>query len=122
MNPISWFEVPVSDMERAIKFYNAVMGWDLKIMEADQITMAWFPADYSEYGAGGSLVLSEHYTPGTVGILVYFQCEDVDKTLALIADAGGKVIFEKKLIAPDIGYMGAAIDSEGNRIAFHSKQ
>jgi len=122
MNPISWFEVPVTDMDRAIKFYNAVLEWDLKPMDFGELQMAWFPSDDKEYGAGGSLVLSEHYTPGTVGILVYLQCEDVEKTLAKVDSAGGKVILEKKLIAPDIGYMGAAIDSEGNRIAFHSKK
>jgi predicted enzyme related to lactoylglutathione lyase len=122
MNPISWFEVPVSDMDRAIKFYNAVMGWDLKVFAGEGITMAWFPAEFDKYGAAGSLALSEHYTPSTQGVLVYFKCEDVNDTLALIHDAGGKVIFEKKLISPDVGYMGAAIDSEGNRIAFHSEK
>ena len=122
MNPISWFEVPVNDMDRAIKFYNGVFAWELKVIDAGPLQMAWFPSDDNEYGAGGSLVLNEHYAPGSVGILVYFQCDDVEKTLAKVDLAGGKVILEKKLIAPDIGYMGAAIDSEGNRIAFHSKQ
>jgi len=121
MNPISWFEVPVTNMDRAIHFYNTVFEWDLKIIDADPLQMAWFPSDDKEYGAGGSLVRNEHYTPGSVGILVYFQCEDVNKSLARVDSAGGKVILEKKMIAPDIGYMGAAIDSEGNRIAFHSK-
>jgi len=122
MNPISWFEVPVTDIDRAIKFYNAVFEWNLEIIVAGPVSMAWFPTDDNIYGAGGSLVLNENYTPGTHGILVYFQCEDVDKTIAKVDAAGGKVILEKKLITPDIGYMGAAIDSEGNRIAFHSKE
>ena len=121
MNPISWFEVPVTDMDRAVKFYNSVFDWNLEVQDFGELKMAWFPSDDKSYGAGGSLVLNEHYTPGSVGILVYFQCEDVDKTNAKVGTAGGKVILEKKLIAPDIGYMGAAIDSEGNRIAFHSK-
>ena len=84
--------------------------------------MAWFPSDEKAHGAGGSLVLNEHYTPGSNGILVYFQCDDVEVTTARVGAAGGQVILEKKLITPDIGYMGAAIDSEGNRIAFHSKK
>ncbi len=122
MNPISWFEVPVTEMERAIKFYNALFDWDLQVMVAGPITMAWFPSDDTVYGAGGSLVLNENYVPSSDGVLVYFQCADVNETIAKVEAAGGKVILEKKLITPDIGFMGVAIDSEGNRIAFHSKQ
>ena len=107
MNPISWLEVPVTDMKRAVDFYNAVFDWDLKVIDLGPLQMAWFPSDEKDYGAGGSLVLNENYTPGSVGILVYFQCDDVEITLAKVDPAGGKVILEKKLIAPDIGYMGS---------------
>ena len=122
MNPGSWFEVPVTDMDRAIKFYNTVFDWNLKVFDAGPLKMAWFPANEEDHGAGGSLVLSEHYTPGSDGVLVYFHCMDVAMTIARVEGAGGKVVLEKKLISPEVGYMAAAIDSEGNRIAFHSKQ
>ena len=29
-NVVGWFEVPTSDMERAIKFYEAVFGYKLE--------------------------------------------------------------------------------------------
>ena len=42
--------------------------------------------------------------------------------LSKVESAGGKVLMEKKLISEDIGYMGLFIDSEGNRIAIHSRK
>ena len=30
MNAVSWFEIPVSNMERAIGFYNTIFGFDRK--------------------------------------------------------------------------------------------
>ena len=120
MNPISWFELPVAEMGRAVDFYSAVFGWELKVMEGEALTMCWFPSDDNAYGAGGSLVLSEHYVPHNDGLLVYFMCDDVQETLARIPSAGGKILKEKTLITPDIGYMGLALDTEGNRIALHS--
>lgn len=109
-------------MQRAIRFYNALFDWDLKEMEMGPLSMAWFPADPEGSGSGGSLVKNEYYTPSSDGTLIYFFCEDVADVVGRVAGAGGRVLREKTFIAPDIGYMGLAIDSEGNRIAFHSKQ
>jgi predicted enzyme related to lactoylglutathione lyase len=41
--------------------------------------------------------------------------------LAKIAEAGGKVLQEKKLISEVIAYMGLFLDTEGNRVAIHSR-
>lgn len=121
MNPIGWIEIPVADMGRAIRFYNAMFGWDLQETPFGQLTMAWLPFDESAPGCSGSLVLHEKYTPSTDGSLVYFSSADVSIEAAKVEPAGGKLLMPKTLIAPDIGYMALAIDTEGNRIAFHSR-
>lgn len=36
-------------------------------------------------------------------------------------NAGGRVLQPKTLISDDVGYMAILIDSEGNRIALHSR-
>jgi len=120
-NPIGWIEIPVTDMTSAIQFYNMLFGWDLKALELGPLTMAWLPNDHSGAGTSGSLVLNENYTPSQDGVLIYFNCADVDEPAALVEKAGGKLLRAKTQISPDVGYMALAVDSEGNRIAFHSQ-
>ena len=122
MNAFGWIEIPTNDMQRAIKFYNAVMQWELKAQSFGQLEMAWFPGDQKSPGASGSLVKQELYVPSKEGPLVYFSCNDVKECLDRVPDGGGEVLVEKRLIAEGMGYMGLAMDSEGNRIAFHREK
>jgi hypothetical protein len=34
---------------------------------------------------------------------------------------GGKILMQKKQIAPEVGYMAFFLDTEGNRIALHTQ-
>ena len=122
-NVVGWFEIPVTNMERAIKFYQIVFDLKLERHEMGELDMAWFPfADVP--GAPGSLVFhKEFYKPSTDGVLIYFTCSsgDLSNELKKIEPAGGKVLMLKKLITEDVGYMALCIDTEGNRIALHSR-
>jgi predicted enzyme related to lactoylglutathione lyase len=120
MNPIGWIEIPVADMDRAIRCYNTLFGWDLKAVDIGPLVMAWFPAAPGAGGAGGSLVKQDSYIPSQEGPLVYFSCTDVQEQVDRFAAAGCRVIKPKSMISEEHGYMAAAVDSEGNRIGFHS--
>lgn len=122
MNAIGWVEVPVTDMGRAIQFYNTVLDWNLQEVQIGPLSMAWFPWDQTAPGAAGSLVKNENYIPGSIGTLVYFSCADVSTPAARIEAAGGKLLRGKTQISPEYGYMALALDTEGNRIAFHSQK
>ncbi|MDX5477670.1 MAG: VOC family protein [Cyclobacteriaceae bacterium] len=118
---VSWFEIPVNDMESAIAFYEKVFDCKLERHQLGPIDMAWFPWNHEMGGAGGSLVKSEgNYQTSENGVLVYFSSEDVNQELERIPKAGGQVLQGKTLITKEIGYMALFIDSEGNRIALHS--
>ncbi|MFC0263619.1 VOC family protein [Fontibacter flavus] len=118
---VSWFEIPVNDMESAIAFYEKVFDCKLERHQLGPIDMAWFPWNHEMGGAGGSLVKSEgNYQTSENGVLVYFSSEDVNQELERIPKAGGQVLQGKTLITIEIGYMALFIDSEGNRIALHS--
>lgn len=120
---VGWFEIPVSNMERAMSFYGKVFDCQLERNQMGPFDMAWFPWDHEQKGAGGSLVRhKEDYQPSDKGVLVYFSSEDIDTELSRVKGAGGKVLQEKTLIAEDVGYMALFTDSEGNRIALHSQQ
>jgi uncharacterized protein len=122
-NVVGWFEIPVVEMDRAVKFYETVFGFTLQREKLGPLDMAWFPAVEGGLGSGGSLVFHpDHYKPSTDGPLLYFTAHSGDLSLELgrVEAAGGKVLQPKTLITPEIGYMGVFIDSEGNRVAIHN--
>jgi predicted enzyme related to lactoylglutathione lyase len=124
-NMVGWFEIPVSDMNRAVAFYNNVFQIEIAVHPLGDLVMGWFPfAENPEAkGAGGSLVFhKEHYTPSAEGTLVYFtsQSGDINDELGRIEKAGGKILQPKTQISEDHGYMAIFLDTEGNRVALHS--
>lgn len=117
---ISWFEIPVLDLSRAVSFFNHVYGIQLEITGQADYSMALFPV---ESGVGGALVRGQGCIPSETGTLVYLNAiEDMTIMLQRIEEAGGRVIMEKTLISEDAGYFSLFIDTEGNKLALHSNQ
>ncbi len=123
-NAVGWFEIPVLDMDRAISFYETLFTIKLDRHLMGPLEMAWFPSDEKAIGSAGSLVYNiEFYTPSKDGTLIYFSSKsnDIRDELSRVEKAGGEIIIPRKLIAEGIGYMAVILDSEGNRIALHSR-
>ena len=118
MNPVNWFEIPTSNLERAMAFYEAVLGYELSLNELGPLRMAWFPMRQDAAGSTGTLVQSEHYTPSHAGTLVYFTVASIDDTLEKITEAGGTVLNPKRSIG-EYGFVAHFEDTEGNRVALH---
>ena len=124
-NVVGWFEIPVLDMDRAIKFYQDVFEYQMARNQMGPLEMAFFPSVEDGMGASGALVYNEtHYQPSADGTLVYFTTPtgDMEAELNRVEPAGGKLLRPKTLISEEAGYMGLFIDTEGNRIAIHSRQ
>lgn len=121
-NMVGWFEIPVTDMERAKTFYERVFEIKIQVQDFNGVLMGWFPFAEDKLGASGSLIQHEAYEPSSkAGVLIYFSSADVGDELKRVEAAGGKVLQAKTQISPDVGYMGLILDSEGNRIALHSR-
>jgi predicted enzyme related to lactoylglutathione lyase len=123
-NIVGWFEIPVSDMDRAIRFYETVFGFRLSRNQLGPLDMAWFPWVEKSMGAGGSLVyMPEFYKPSPDGVVVYFTAfsGDLANELSRVEEAGGKILQGKKQISEEHGYMALILDTEGNRVAVHSR-
>lgn len=122
-NMVGWFEIPVTDMARAKKFYETVFDISIAIHELGDFIMGWFPMAPDKSGATGSLVQHEMYTPSdTHGPLIYFSCKDIALELGRVASAGGIILKQKAEIGGGHGFMGLIKDTEGNRIALHSNK
>jgi len=120
-NPIGWFEIPVTDMDRAIAFYEKVFGHTFQKHKMGEIEMAFFPYVKDGTGATGTLAKHEWYKPSQDGVVIYFTAKSGDcaNELAKVKEAGGTVIVDKKSIG-EHGFIGIFIDSEGNKVAVHS--
>ncbi|WP_242094982.1 VOC family protein [Aestuariivivens sediminicola] len=121
-NMIGWFEIPVSDMDRAKTFYETVFNIEISVHDLGGLLMGWFPDRGEAHGAQGTLIKQDSYIPSKEGVLIYFMSDDVQNELDRVVPAGGEIYQPKTQISPEYGYMGVFIDSEGNRIALHSKQ
>lgn len=123
-NAVVWFEIPAVDYERAIRFYETVLGVSLKQEQMPgHPRMAMFPYDCEGGGVGGCIMdAAPHHQPSTGGITVYLHAgDDLSEPLSRVEAAGGKVTCPKTLICEEIGYFAQFIDSEGNRMALHSQ-
>ncbi|GGI57888.1 VOC family protein [Winogradskyella haliclonae] len=118
---VGWFEIPVNNMERAKAFYETVFNIEINIVDFGGLLMGWFPNNNGAYGATGTLIFQDSYVPSQEGTLVYFISENVQNELDRVEASGGKIYKAKTKISEEHGHMGVFIDSEGNRVALHSK-
>jgi hypothetical protein len=122
-NTLNWFEVPVSDFDRAKKFYETVFNIQLYVMDFGGFKMGLFPATPGDGKLHGAICAGPEYTPSKDGALVYFNCNpDLQAHLDRVEAAGGKILRPKTQISPEYGNMAIFLDSEGNRVAMHSNK
>ena len=118
VNPLSWFEIPATDLNRARAFYEVVLETLLQPFAVGPVEMMGFPGAVESYGAQGALAKSPEHKPGADGITVYLSVDSIPPVQARIDAAGGK------LLTPiiDIGQNGSYLyflDSEGNKVGLH---
>lgn len=119
---VSWFEIAVSDMDRAKTFYETVFDISISVMDFDGTLMGWFPNLEDTFGATGSLIQNSNYVPSQDGALVYFMSNDAQVELDRVEGAGGEIFQGKTKISDEHGFMAVFLDTEGNRIALHSNE
>jgi predicted enzyme related to lactoylglutathione lyase len=117
-NAVVWVDIPVLDLDRALKFYSAVLGQELTKTDYGGFSMGFLPGQGGE--VSGCLYVADDLKPSDQGITIYLNCQGrLDEAEAAIETNGGKVIQAKHQIGPH-GYRVVMLDTEGNRLALHS--
>ena len=113
-NAVEWFEIPTTDIQKAVVFYNQALGLQLEAKPHGAHLLAIFP--HTEPGAGGCLMQGPGMVPSPTGSVVYLSTTNLDQKLAQIQAAGGTVTIPKTEIAPGVGYFARFRDLEGNEV------
>lgn len=121
MNALTWFEIPVTDLDRAQRFYEGLLGKSLRRETLGPQTMAIFPYEAGT-GVGGCLA-AEAGQPGPAreGTLVYLAVEPtLDGVLERLPRVGGQLLLPKESLPNGLGVFAHIVDSEGNRVGLHA--
>ena len=120
-NAINWFEIPVTNFERAKKFYETIFGIQMHSQNMNGYMMGFFPSYTGK--ASGAIIHGEDCVPSKNGTMVYLNSNpDMTPIINKVETAGGKIIMPKTQITPELGFQAVIIDTEGNKVALHSQK
>lgn len=120
---LCWTDIPVTDLDQAIRFYSAVLGEDVRKMSEGGFEYGLLP--HAEQNASGCLCVrgdsvGDKNQPSQNGPLIYLSVEGrLDDAVKAARTNGGKVLQDRQALGPH-GFRAVIIDSEGNRLALHS--
>jgi predicted enzyme related to lactoylglutathione lyase len=107
-NATTWFEIPTTNMDRAVEFYETILDIKLQEWPGDEPYFI-FPAAEGE--VAGALVQRPGHQPSSNGAMIFLN---VDGKL----DA---VLLPRTEIPGANAFYACVLDSEGNHIGLHSR-
>jgi uncharacterized protein len=119
-NPVSWFDIHVSNFDRAKKFYETVFNIQLFDAPTEWGKQSFFPFNHESPNISGALVEKKDMITSANNTVVYFVSSDCITEEKRIEEAGGKVI-QSKMSIGEFGFISVFIDSEGNTVGLHSR-
>lgn len=116
---ISMFEIPATDISRAINFYQAILEIKIELMEVEGMKMGVFP--YENQMVTGIIIQADGCQPSADGITMYLNAgENLQVVLDRVEKNGGQIIVPKTAHADESGYFAIFLDSEGNKMGLNS--
>jgi predicted enzyme related to lactoylglutathione lyase len=117
-NAINWFEIPVTNLDNAVRFYESLLDQKLQRQVFDGEPLAMFDAD--KQAVTGALIPAGKYgQPGSNGTVIYFDARDLAASLKRAVDGGGKVVTPVTAIGPH-GHIAVVLDPDGNKVGLHT--
>ncbi|MEO9533898.1 MAG: VOC family protein [Crocinitomicaceae bacterium] len=121
VNLVNWFDINVSNLDKAKKFYETVFNIQLTDFPAEFGKQSGFPFDPKGMNITGALVEKENFAADNNNTIIYFDSEDCIAEAERAVTAGGKIIKPKMSIGP-FGFVAILMDVDGNAIGLHSKK
>lgn len=116
---IALFEIPATDISRAIRFYQTLLGIEIEKIDIDGMQMGIFP--HEGQIVPGVIIQAEGYKPSANGVTMYLNAgEDLQIALDQVEKNNGQIVVPKTAHADGIGYFAIFLDSEGNQMALNS--
>ncbi len=113
---VVWFEIAVSDFERAKSFYGQLLGW--KFEPFDDYRPGYWAIVTGADGVGGGFVKKgEGSQAGQASSVLYFAVDSIPAALEKAQRLGGSVVHGKKIITKTAGYFAQLKDPDGNLFA-----
>jgi len=110
-NSAVWFEIPVTDFDRAKRFYETVLQVELALEEGGPNPMAAFPAA-SDASVRGHIYPGKPCAPGT-GITIHLAvAAPIEDAMARVTSAGGSAV--SPVITIPAGRFAYCLDPDGN--------
>lgn len=119
-SPIGWFDIPTLDLDRAAKFYSAVIGKPVNISDFMGMKMGFFPMEKDGDVGGALMPPGAENAPSKTGTRVYLSFDgNLDEAISRVEPAGGKISVPKMAIG-EAGFIAMMEDTEGNIVGLHS--
>ncbi|MCL1036738.1 VOC family protein [Shewanella submarina] len=118
-----WGEIPVADMDRAVKFYQQHLGLTFRHESMEGMEMALIEQE-DQQGAGAALVKCDMMTPSMAGSLVYLHLgKPVSQAVARLEQGGIEVLLPPMPIKDgECGHIAIFKDCEGNKVGLWSME
>lgn len=121
LNPVCWFDIHVSNLEKAKRFYETVLGVQLTNLPPEWGKQATFPFEEQGPNATGALVESENLHSDGNNTIIYFASEDCITEQTRVEEAGGKILKPRMSIG-EFGFISLFSDLDGNTIGLYSRK
>ena len=114
-----WYDIPALELDRAIRFYSAVLAAPVRKELVGDVPTGWLPTE--DGGVMGCLCVVPGFKPSADGVMIYLGVNGrLRAAVAAVRAHGGTVQSDVHSIG-EHGFRAEVLDSEGNCIALHSE-
>ncbi|MEI2778358.1 MAG: VOC family protein [Tetrasphaera sp.] len=109
---ITHIDIPVTDNERAARFYSSLFGWQISAPPGFEDYPMWRAPN--QLSGGGLAPRGDGFTQPRS----YVEVDSIDDTLALVERGGGQVVMGKSPIT-DTSWWAIFTDPDGNTLGLY---
>jgi predicted enzyme related to lactoylglutathione lyase/uncharacterized glyoxalase superfamily protein PhnB len=111
-----YMEIPATDVRDSARFYAQVFGWNIRNAESARPSFDDAPGNISGAWVAGRPIAQEP------GLLPYIWVDDIDSTLAVVAEQGGAILKRPAADTPGgTSYIATFRDPAGNILGLYQE-